>query len=213
MRKTLTTVLFVVLLAAWPSASPAEEAPTTPFGSEAGPNASGEIPAFQGVQGLKCPEGYQKGEYLPSPFRDEKPLFRIDHTNADKYRDRLSAGQVARLKKNTAYYMNVYPSHRIFQHPDKYLAAIAKNRETCKLDDKGVLQGFNGGIPFPAPKSGLEAIWNVKKPWAGDDLITDDCRRVVSPSGKVRKMRWTVKIMAFDETRLSGAVPNPDGPP
>ena len=39
MRKTLTTVLFIVLLAAWPSASPAEEAPTTPFGAEAGPNA------------------------------------------------------------------------------------------------------------------------------------------------------------------------------
>jgi len=33
----------------------------------------------------------------------------------------------------------------------------------------------------------------------------------VSPSGKVRKMRWTVKILAFDETRLGPSIPNPDG--
>ncbi len=183
----------------------------TRIGAEAGPNGTGEIPAFEGAKGLSCPSGYQKGDYLPNPYGDEKPLLRIDHTNVDKYQNRLSPGQIARLKKNTFYYMNVYPTHRNFEHPEKYYAATEKNLTTCRLDDKGVLRGFNGGIPFPYPKNGLEAIWNVKKPWAGDDLIADDCRRVVSPSGKIRKMRWKVKIMAFDETRLSGAVPNPDG--
>jgi len=199
-----------VLLIAIPCLS-ADEVKYTRVGAEAGPNATGDIPAFDSSRTFACPAGYQKGDYLPSPFKDEKPLFRIDHTNIDKYADKLAPGQIARLKKSEFYYMNVYPSHRIFNHPEKYCQATEKNVETCKLDEKGVLRGFNGGIAFPHPKNGLEAIWNVKKPWAGDDLIADDCRRVVSPNGKIRKMRWTVKIMAFDETRLSGAVPNPDG--
>jgi len=182
----------------------------TRFGAEAGGNSSGEIPAFEGAQGLICPQDYRKGEYLPNPYREEKVLLRIDHTNVDKYQERLSPGQVARLKMNESFYMNVYPTHRNFGHPEKYYQAIEKNRETCTLDQEGVLRGFNGGIPFPYPKNGLEAIWNDNKPWAGDDLITDDCRRVVSPLGGIRKMRMTTKIMAFDETRLGSKVPNPD---
>jgi hypothetical protein len=183
----------------------------TRVGAEAQGNATGEIPPFEGAKGLECPADFEKGDYLPNPYRDEQVLFRIDHTNVDQYKERLSPGQVARLKKNTFFYMNIYPSHRNFEHPEKYYQATEKNMQTCSLDEQGVLRGYQGGIPFPFPKNGLQAVWNNKKPWAGDDLITDDCRRVVSPSGRIRKMRWSVKIMAFDETRLSGAVPNPDG--
>lgn len=204
-------VFFVLFFMAIPAFGHAEEGQTTRLGAVAAGNATNDIPAFEGVKSLKCPAHYKKGDYLPNPYKDEKPLFRIDHTNVDQYKDRLSPGQVARLKKNKFFYMNIYPTHRNFEHPEKYYQATEKNVKTCKLDEKGVLRGFNGGIPFPVPKNGLEAIWNVKKPWAGDDLITDDCRRVVSPSGKIRKMRMTVKIMAFDETRLGKKVPNPDG--
>ena len=189
----------------------AEGGKYTRIGAEAGPNATGDIPAFEGAKGLTCPQGYEKGNFLPCPFKDEKPLFRIDSTNVDKYKDRLSPGQIARIKRNPNFYMNVYPTHRIYEHPEVYYQATEKNLKTCKLDEAGVLRGFNGGIPFPYPKNGLEAIWNVKKPWAGNDLITDDCRRIVSPAGQVRKAKWTSKIMAFDETRMYDPVPNPEG--
>ena len=211
--RNLTTGILITLLAllTWHQAADAEEATYTRFGAEAGGNATGDIPAFQGAKGLKCPENYQKGEFLPNPFSGEKVLFRIDSTNVDKYVERLSLGQAERLRKHTKYYMNVYPSHRNFENPENYLAATDKNRETCKLDEKNVLHGFNGGLPFPAPKNGLEAMWNIKKPWAGDDLITDDCRRVVDSAGEIRKARWTTKIMAFDETRMTTKIPNPEG--
>ncbi len=209
--KPLRFVFFISFFIAAAGFSQAEAGEHTRIGAVAGGNPAGDIPPFEGAKGLTCPSSYEKGDYLPSPFKGEKPLFRIDHTNVDQYKDRLSPGQVARLKKNTFYGMKVYPTHRIFEHPEKYDQASEKNLKTCRLDEKGVLRGFNGGIPFPFPKNGLEAIWNVKKPWAGDDLITDDCRRVVSPSGRIRKMRFTVKIMAFDETRLGSKVPNPDG--
>jgi len=189
----------------------ADAAKYTRFGAEAAGNPSGEIPAFEGAMELTCPQDYEKGEYLPNPYRKEKVLLKIDHTNVDKYQDRLSPGQVARLKMNKFFFMNVYPSHRNFDHPEGYYQAIEKNQKTTALNKEGFLQGFNGGIPFPFPKNGLEAIWNVKKPWAGDDLITDDCRRVVSPLGGIWKMRMTTKIMAFDETRLGNKVSNPDG--
>jgi hypothetical protein len=211
--RTLTTGIVITLLAlvTWHPSAATEEAKYTRFGAEAGGNATGDIPAFEGAKGLKCPENYQKGEYLPNPYSGEKVLFRIDRTNVDKYAERLSPAQVERLRKHDKYYMNVYPSHRNFENPEMYLAATEKNRETCKLDEKNVLHGFNGGLPFPAPKNGLEAIWNIKKPWAGDDLITDDCRRVVDRTGQIRKSRWTTKIMAFDETRMTARIPNPDG--
>jgi len=191
-----------------PGAS-AEGGPFTRIGAEANGNATGEIPAFEGAKGLACPDGYEKGDYLPSPYKDERILFRIDHTNVDQHAHRLSTGQIERLKRHKNFYMNAYPTHRNFEHPEKYDLATAKNLETCRLDEKNVLRGWNGGIPFPDPKNGLEAIWNVKRPWAGDDLITDDCRRIVDPWGQIRKNRWTTKIMGLDG-RLGTQVPNPD---
>ena len=201
------SILLLVLFYSPPFALSGEH---TRIGAVAGGNATGEIPAFQGTKGLTCPEGYQKGDFLPNPYSKEKVLLRIDHKNVDQYKSRLSPGQVARLKKNKIFYMNIYPTHRNFDHPETYYLATEKNRKTCRLDKNNVLHGFNGGLPFPFPKNGVEAIWNVKKPWAGDDLITNDCRRIVSPTGKIRKSVWTTKILGYDG-RLGTPLPNPEG--
>ena len=188
----------------------AVEGPYTRLGAEANGNATGDIPSFEGAKGLKCPDNYQKGDYLPNPYKDEKVLFRIDHTNVNQYAHRLSPGQVERLKRHNDFYMNVSPAHRNFEHSEEYYRATEKNLETCRLDEKNVLHGWNGGLPFPFPKNGLEAMWNIKRQYSGDDLIVDQCRRVVSPSGHIRKAKWTTKIMAF-EGRLGVPVPNPAG--
>ena len=172
----------------------------TRMGAEYAGNESGEITAFEGVEGIKCPSGWQPGDYLPSPWPDEKPLFKIDHTNVDQYKDKLTPGQIALLKKATHLYMNIYPCHRIYEMPEEYLAAVEKNIETAHLDENKNLQGFNGGIPFPFPKNGDEAVWNLKSSWSGDDLVLNNSTaRVVSPSGKVRRIRQTTKIIYVDE--------------
>ena len=85
----------------------------TPLGAIKAGNATGEIPAFEGeAKDTQCPRTYTKGDYLLNPYKDEKPLFRLDHTNVDQHRDRLSPGQIARLMRNENFFMNVYPSHR-----------------------------------------------------------------------------------------------------
>jgi hypothetical protein len=108
-------------------------------------------------------------------------------------------------------------------HPEIFKQGLQIIAETTARFALASLAAGAHGLLFVAPCNrrlyseaeyhhpGLEAIWNVKKPWAGNDLETDDCRRVVSPSGKIRKSRWTTKILAFDETRLYDKWPNPEG--
>ncbi len=185
----------------------------TRIGAEKGGNETGDIPPYTGSKGLKCPDGWEPGDYLPNPYADEKVLFRIDHTNVGKYKDKLTPGQVARLKKAHHLYMNIYPSHRNFEMPEVYLAASEKNVNTARLDDKNVLQDYNGGVPFPYPKNGLEAAWNTKSAWGGPDFIaTGGCTRTVSPKGKVKKTMSDTKCIIMDKNfRLQGEdIPNPD---
>jgi hypothetical protein len=182
----------------------------TRMGAEMDGNADGEITPFEGAKGLVCPSDYKKGQYLPNPYREEKPSFRIDHTNVGKYEERLSPGQIVRLKRNKNFYMNVYPTHRNMEFCEEFYVATEKNRQTAHLDEKNILQGFNGGVAFPEPKNGYQAIWNVKRPYVGDDAIATECRRVVSPNGKIKKTERTTKVLTFDERRLKGGMENPD---
>jgi hypothetical protein len=57
--------------------------------------------------------------------------------------------------------MPVYPSHRSGSAPQWVYANTAKNAVSAKLLDGG--NGFAdafGGIPFPIPQNGVEALWN-----------------------------------------------------
>ncbi len=179
------------------------------MGAVEGGNAGGEITPFQGLGGLECPGDFKKGQFLPNPYKDEKPLFRIDHTNTDQYKERLSPGQVARLKRNKDYYMNVYPTHRHMEFDDRFYLATEKNLKTTHLDENNILQGYQGGVPFPFPKNGPEAIWNVKKAYRGDDVFMIDCRRVVSPSGRIKKSMRKTMVITYDG-RFKSELPNPD---
>ena len=111
------------------------------------------------------------GQYLPNPYKDEKPLFRIDQSNVDTYKDRLPrTGRTGDAEQD--FYMNVYPTHRNMEFCDELYVTTEKNKKTAHLDDNNILQGFHGGVPFPIPQNGTEAIWNVKRPYSGDDAIS-----------------------------------------
>lgn len=140
----------------------------TVFGAETAANKDGTIPAYDG--GLtKAPAGYKPGGFLVDPFPNEKPLFTITSQNADQYKDKLSAGQLALLKKYPTYKMPVYATHRTTAYPKKVLDAAKKNAGTAKLvsDGNGVAD-FEFAVPFPVPQNGLEVIWNHLTRYRGD---------------------------------------------
>jgi len=149
-------------------AGPALAQNRTPMGAEAGPNAAGTIPAWDG--GITKPiAGYQPGGHYPDPYKDDKILFTITAANAEQYKNQLSPGQMALLKKYPTWKMNVYPSRRSAAYPKGVYDETVANAGAAKLAPGGNgVTGTKGGIPFPAPKDGLEAIWNSTLRYRGD---------------------------------------------
>jgi Protein of unknown function (DUF1329) len=208
--KSLIARTTVVGLLSCIGSIPAFSSDTIMPGSDPGPNATGEITAYTGNKGLACPVGYESGDYLPSPYKEEKPLFRIDHSNLAQYENRLSAGQIARMKRSKNFYLNIYPTHRHFEFPEEVYTAIQKNQETCSLNNENELQNYNGAVAFPIPENGVQAAWNIKRFFSGEDAYKYDTRRLVSPSGRIRKEIQYTQAINLDENRLLSELPNPD---
>ncbi len=134
----------------------------TPLGAEKAGNAAGTIPAWSG--GItQAPAGYKgSGTHHIDPFAADKPLFTITKANLAQYRDQLTPGQVALFETYPdSFQMPVYSSRRSGSAPQWVYANTAKNAVSAKLLDGG--NGFAdayGGIPFPIPQNGVEALWN-----------------------------------------------------
>ncbi len=134
----------------------------TPLGAEKAGNAAGTIPAWTG--GItQPPAGYQgSGKHHVDPFAGDKPLFTITRANLAQYRNQLTPGQVALFEAYPdTFQMPVYPSRRSGSAPQWVYDNTAKNAVSAKLLDGG--NGFAdafGGIPFPIPQNGVEALWN-----------------------------------------------------
>jgi hypothetical protein len=176
------------------AAVPAEEAKQlgttlTEFGAVKAGNKEGTIPAYTG--GLtKAPAGYKADSgFWVDPYKDEKPLFRIDAKNAAQYADKLSEGQKMLMKKHASYYIDVYPSHRSAAFPDKILKATVRNATTCKAlkENLAIDPACRGGLPFPMPKNGYEVMWNLQLAYAGEMGTTTEMSKswVVDSGGKV----------------------------
>ena len=140
----------------------------TPLGAEKAGNAAGTIPAWDG--GITRPiAGYTEGGHYPDPYASERPLFTIDQSNVDRYKDNLSPGEIAMIRKYPDYKMVVYPSHRSASFPQCHYNETKECAAKAKLAPGGNgVVGCLGGIPFPIPKDGNEAIWNSELRYAGD---------------------------------------------
>ena len=135
----------------------------TPLGAEMAGNADGSIPAWTG--GLPSNAGAVDGKgFLADPFAAEQPLFTITAANAEQYRDKLSAGQLAMLKRYAdSYKIPVYPTHRSAAVPDEIYAAAKRSAlNTTTVDGGNGLQNFGDSryYAFPIPKTGVEVVWN-----------------------------------------------------
>lgn len=138
----------------------------TPNGAEMAGNADGSIPAWTG--GLtKPPVGWDPKMGYVDPFKDEKPLFTITGANVDQYKDKVSPGMTALLKKHANLSMPVYKTHRTFAHPPEIYAATKEKAAKAKVVGLDIQNYDVPGTPFPVPKNGVEAMYNQTTKYFG----------------------------------------------
>ncbi len=156
----------------------------TPFGAEKAGNKDGSIPAWTGGYSTPIP-GDKPGGRRGDPFKDDKPLYSVTAKNVDQHAGKLSDGVKALLKKYPdSFRLDVYPTRRTAVAPQWVYDNTAKNALRAKLDGHKLV-GAYGGIPFPMPKSGLEAIWNHKLSWRGSAWEADFNQYQITANGKV----------------------------
>jgi hypothetical protein len=106
--------------------------------------------------------------FLADPFANEKPLFVITAATVDKYKDKLSDGQMAMFKRYPeTYRIPVYPTHRTAALPPEiYESAKRSALNVTPINDGNGLANFTGNryYAFPIPKNGVEVIWNPHHP-------------------------------------------------
>lgn len=140
----------------------------TPMGAIKAGNKEGTIPEWTGGV-CKPPAGYQPkfgdaggGPYV-DPFAADKPLFKITAANMAQYADKLDEGskELFRLFPQT-FYMNVYPTRRSACFPDWVYDNTIKRAMNPKIvGNIPSITGAHAQYPFPIPKSGVEALWNI----------------------------------------------------
>ena len=199
MKNLTQTVLSAAILAALSTpaiaaVSAAEAAKLgkelTPMGAEKAGNAAGTIPAWTG--GLTSPRaGFKAGGHYPNPFASDKPKFTITGANADQYKDQLSPGQIAMLKKYPTWKMNVYETRRTASFPKGHYDQTIANatKATLAAGGNGIV-GTTGGIPFAIPKNGLEVIWNHLTRYRGEAYATNWSQAAVTRDGNYTPVRF-----------------------
>jgi hypothetical protein len=199
-RRTTLAIVLAILSVSWTDAAVTTDEATalgtnlTPLGAEKAGSKDGTIPAWDGGQTSAAP-GYVAGGPRPDPFAGERPLFSITAKNVDDYAARLTDGTQALLRKYPgSFRIDVYPTHRTAATPQRVYDATLRNALAARLVDSPtgpVPEGAYGGIPFPLPRNGTEAIWNYLLRWRGDSfqyqfanyMGTDDGSRVLVDGG------------------------------
>ncbi|HNT38276.1 MAG TPA: DUF1329 domain-containing protein [Rubrivivax sp.] len=188
-----TAVLGIVVTYASAAVSPEEAkqlgTTLTPFGAIVAGNKEGTIPPYTG--GLtKPPANYTKAGIYVDPFPDDKPQYRIDASNWEEYKDKLTPGTVAMLQKYPkTFFLDVYPTRRSAAYPKTVLDNSVKNATRCALTSDGTgidtSKGCGGGVPFAIPKTGQEVLWNRLARYLGAGVVRTSVYDYVKPSGEV----------------------------
>jgi hypothetical protein len=157
----------------------------TPMGAQKEGNANGSIPAWTG--GLKTNAAPVAKGFLGDPYANEKPLFVITQANAEQYKDKLTSGQMAMLKRfPDSYKIPVYPTHRSSSFPQQIYDTVKKSAVATELVNGGNgLANFadNHYYPFPIPKNGVEVYFNHASRYRGGNVKKQTAQAVPQPNG------------------------------
>lgn len=180
----LTTLYLPLEAAVTPEEAKRLSSELTPLGAERAGNKEGTIPDWDGGY-IKVWPGYQSGHPRPDPFADEKPRLQITAKNMDQYADHLSAGIKELFRRFPDYRLDVYPTHRTAAAPQWVYDNTFRNATRGKTTHNGVsAHDVYGGVPFPIPRDGNEAMWNHLLAWKGESGRHDFGTYVVT-GGKV----------------------------
>ena len=169
----LTSVSLLAGAAVAPEQATRLRSELTPLGAERAGNADGTIPAWHGGTTGAWP-GYVSGRRRSDPFADEKPRLQITASNMAPYADKLSEGTQALLRRFPTYRLDVYPTHRTASAPQWVYDNTYRNATRATTAHGGIsVAGAYGGIPFPIPQNGHEAIWNHLLSWKGEAFRYD----------------------------------------
>ena len=212
MRKTIAVLALSLLATNVMAAVTLEEAAKlgttlTPVGAEKAGNADGSIPAWTGGIPKNAGAVDSKG-FLADPFASEKPLFVITAATVDKYKDKLSDGQVAMFKRYPeTYKIPVYPTHRTVNLPPEIYESIKRSALNVKpINDGNGLEGFTGNryYAFPIPKNGVEVLWNHITRYHGGNL-----RRIITQATPQTNGSYT-PIRFEEEVAVPQLIPDMD---
>ncbi|MND30287.1 hypothetical protein D3C80_208170 [compost metagenome] len=169
----------------------------TPLGAEKAANADGSIPAWTGGLAKNAGAVDAKG-FLADPFASEQPLFTITAQNAEQYKDKLSAGQLAMFKRYPeTYKIPVYQTHRSAALPDNiYAAARTSALNTEGVDGGNGLKGFSDSryYAFPIPKNGVEVVWNHSTRYRGGNIKRYMTRVQPQANGAFSMVQFTDEV-------------------
>ena len=153
----------------------------TPYGAERAGNKEGTIPAWDGkpVKVAVDAEGRRS-----DPFAAEKPRLTITAANASQYAGQLTEGTKALLAKYPGFKVEVYPTHRSAVFTQAIYDQVLANATRAKLANDGLtIEGAYGGVPFPIPRSGHEAVWNHNLSYRGQSTLFVADKYVMTAAG------------------------------
>jgi len=172
----------------------AQGAELTYTGAIRAANADGSIPAYTG--GLMKPlAGYSPQTGYIDPFPNDKPLFTITGANADQYREQLTEGLLALLKKNPDFRMPVYTTHRTAALPERVIAEVAAEAGKVQLSGGSLVNHNRTHIPFPTPKTAEQAMFNFLLRYAGGGYDREYSWFPVRANGDFYRVGYTDRVV------------------
>jgi hypothetical protein len=191
----------------------------TMIGAEAGANADGSIPAFQGKTLFTDTElGYTYSDIEKMSRQEQSDtlaaymarnganevVLEITGANYQEHADKLTEGHKALFAKfPNSYKMKVYKTMRSAFFPEEIEAATKANATTASLNGTDSMQGATLGFPFPIPTSGAEPIWNHKTKYRGNAVIRYNNQAIVKTDGTF-KLTKVVEDVLFTYANLAG---------
>ncbi|MDF3843484.1 DUF1329 domain-containing protein [Pseudomonas citronellolis] len=170
----------------------------TPLGAERAGNQDGSIPAWDG--GYPA-DASQTSAAVPNLFAKDKPILTITAQNAEQYKDKLTEGTLGLLKRFPTFNVQVFQTRRTAAAPQWVYDNTFANATRATMDPSGELgpfpKGAYGGVPFPIPKNGEEAIWNHLLRWTSPGYQTEPSLARVTPEGKVIPVSQNVAKSSF----------------
>jgi len=205
MRLVPSTVLAVVLALLAAASARAAVTPEqlarldgelTPVGALRAGNAAGTIPPWTG--GLPQKTIDPAVGYL-DPFADDRVLFTIDASNAQRYAAQLSDGHRALLAAHPdSFRMRVYPTRRSAAWPPEVLAEVKKQAPFARTDGDRLLDVGRSAVPFPITDDALQMMWNHVLRWRGGSVRREAAWFPVAASGRWFTVRF-IDEFAFDQ--------------